>query len=71
MLLPKELLKQRITASSPVKINAVLFKEWMTASFSETEADALLQGMDGCNSSGEINRLPLKNRMPEKSLSEK
>ena len=60
MLLPKELLKQRITASSPVKINAVPFKEWMTASLYETGTDALLQGMDGCNLSGEINRLPIK-----------
>ena len=60
MLLPKELLKQRITASSPVKINAVPFKEWMTASLYETGTDALPQGMDGCNLSGEINRLPIK-----------
>ena len=60
MLLPKGLIKQGITASSPVKTNAVPFKEWMTASLSETETDALLQGMDGCNLSGEINRLPIK-----------
>ena len=56
MLLPKELIKQGITASSPVKTNAVPFKEWMTASLSETETDAILQGMVGYNSNGEINR---------------
>ena len=60
MLLPKELIKQGITASSPVKTNAVPFKEWMTASLSETETDAILQGMAGYNSNGEINRLPIK-----------
>ena len=60
MLLPKGLIKQGITASSPVKTNAVPFKEWMTASLSETETDAILQGMAGYNSNGEINRLPIK-----------
>ena len=50
-----------MTASSPVKINRVPFKEWMTAILSVTKTDTLLQEMDGCNQSGDINRLPLKN----------
>ena len=60
-LLPKELLKQRMTASSPVKINIVPFKEWINAILTVTKT--LLQGLDGGNKSGEISRLPLKNRM--------
>ena len=45
----KELLKQWMTASSPVKINKVLFKEWMNATPTVTKTDTLLQGSDGCN----------------------
>ena len=62
-LLPKELLKQRMTASSPVKINIVPFKEWINAILTVTKTNTLLQGSDGGNKSGEISRLPLKNRM--------
>ena len=56
----KELLKQKMIASSPVKITTLPFKEWMTPILSMTKKDTLLEGMDGCNYSGEINRLPLK-----------
>ena len=38
-----------MTASSPVKIDKVHFKEWMTAILSVTKTDTLFQGMDGCN----------------------
>ena len=48
-LMLKELLKQWMTASSPVKINKVLFKEWMNATPTVTKTDTLLQGSDGCN----------------------
>ena len=51
-----------MNASSPVKINTVAFKEWITAINYYNE---LLQGIDGCNYSGEISRLALKNRMPK------
>ena len=34
---------------SPVKINTVFFKEQMTAAFSVTETDTLVQRMDGFN----------------------
>ena len=50
-----------MTASSPVKINIVPFKERMNAILTVTKTDTLLQGMDGCNKSGEINKLSLKN----------
>ena len=46
-LLLKKLLKQRMTASSPFKINLPSFKEWMTAILSVTKTDTLLQGMAG------------------------
>ena len=49
ILLPRELLKQRMTASSLVKINTAHFKECMTSILSVTNTDALLQGMDGFN----------------------
>ena len=62
-LLPKELLKQRMTASSQVKIDIVPFKEWINAILTVTKTNTLLQGSDGGNKSGEISRLPLKNRM--------
>ena len=39
----------------------VHFKEWDTPIHSMTKTDALLPGMDGCNYSGLINRMPLKN----------
>ena len=45
-LLLKELLKQWATASSPVKINIVLLKEWI---LTVAKTDTLLQGSDGCN----------------------
>ena len=48
-LLLKELFKQWVTASSPVKINMVPFKKWMNAILTVTKTDALLQGSDGCN----------------------
>ena len=48
-LMLKELLKQWMTASSPVKINKVLFKERMNAIPTVTKTDTLLQGSDGCN----------------------
>ena len=37
MLLRKELLKQRMTARSPIKINTVFFKKWVTATISWTK----------------------------------
>ena len=42
---------ERITVlkQSSVKLNIVLFKEWMTVILSVTKADTLLQGMDDCN----------------------
>ena len=46
-LLLKELLKQWMTASSPVKINIVPFKEWINAILTVTKTDTLLQGSDG------------------------
>ena len=45
------------SASSPIKINTELIKEWMTAILSVIKTDALLQGMDGCNYSSEIYRM--------------
>ena len=51
-----------MTASSPVKVNTMQFKGWMTAILSVTKTDALLQGMDGCNQNGELYRLPLKKK---------
>ena len=38
-----------MSESSPVKMNTVPFKEWVTAILSVTKTDTLLQGMDGCN----------------------
>ena len=49
ILLLKELLKQWMTARSPVKVNTVPFKEWMAATLSVTKTDTLLQRKDGCN----------------------
>ena len=49
ILLLKELLKEWLTASFPVKINTAPFKEWMNSILSVTKTDTLLQGMDGCN----------------------
>ena len=46
-----------VTAKSPVKINIISFKEWITATLSVTKADILLQRKDGRNQNGEINRL--------------
>ena len=45
-------------ARSHVKINAVYFKKWLTATFSVTKINTLLQRKHGCNQRGEINRLP-------------
>ena len=67
----KELFKQWITARSPVKVNTLSFREWMTGTLSVTKTDILLQRKDDCNQSGEINRLPLKNRMPRIDLPKK
>ena len=47
MLLLKELLKQWMTVTPPVKVNTVPFKEWMVTILSMTKADTLLHGMDG------------------------
>ena len=49
MLLPKELLKQWMATRSPLKLNTLSFKEWMTATLSVTKADIVLQSKDGCN----------------------
>ena len=49
-----------MTASSPIKINIEPFKEWMVIILFVTKTDTLLQGIDGCNWSGEINRLFFK-----------
>ena len=38
----KRIIKQLMTASSLVKINAIPFKEWMTAIFTVTKTDTLL-----------------------------
>ena len=46
-LLLKEL--QWMTASSPVKINIVVFKEWMNAILTVIKTDTLIQGSDDCN----------------------
>ena len=56
-----------MTASSPVKINIVPFKERMNAILIVTKTDTLPQGMDSCNKSGETNKLSLKNWMPNRS----
>ena len=56
-----------MTASSPVKINIVPFKERMNAILIVTKTDTLPQGMDGCYKSSEINKLSLKNWMPNRS----
>ena len=47
-----------MTASSPVKINIVPFKEWINAILTVTKTNILLQGSNGGNKSGEISRLP-------------
>ena len=49
-----------MTARSPIKVNAEFFKEWMTAILSVTKTDTPLEGMDGCNQIGKINRLRFK-----------
>ena len=46
-------------------------KEWMTTILFVTKKDTPLHAMDGCNSGGEINRLPLNNRMPKIGLPKK
>ena len=43
ILLLKRLLKRWMAARSPVKTNAVSFKEWMTATLSVAKIDILLQ----------------------------
>ena len=49
-----------MTASSPVKIIIILFKEWMTVIPTVTKTDTIHKGTFGCNESGEVSRLPLK-----------
>ena len=44
-----------MTASFPVKIIIILFKEWMTAILTVTKIDTIHQGMYNCNESGEVN----------------
>ena len=51
----KQSLRQWMTARSPVKVNTISFKEQMTATLSVTKTDTLLQRVDGCKWSGEIN----------------
>ena len=38
-----------MAASTPVKMNIVPFKEWMTVILNVTETDTVLQGMGGQN----------------------
>ena len=45
----KKMLKQWMIARSHVKINAVYFKKWLTATFSVTKINTLLQRKHGCN----------------------
>ena len=52
--------KKRMTASSPVKINIVPFKEWINVILTVAKTNTLLHRSDGGNKSGEISRLPLK-----------
>ena len=49
-----------MTVISPVKLNAVFFKEWMNATLFVKETDTLFETRNGCKLSGEINKLPLK-----------
>ena len=49
IVLLEEILRQWMTARSPIKVNAEFFKEWMTAILSVTKTDTPLEGMDGCN----------------------
>ena len=48
VLFLKKMLKQWMIARSHVKINAVYFKKWLTATFSVTKINTLLQSKDGC-----------------------
>ena len=57
-----------MTASSPVKKNMAPYKEWINAIFTVTKTNTPLQGLDGCNESGEISILSTKNRMPKIGL---
>ena len=45
----EEILKQWMTASSPIKIYTEPFKEWIIIILLVTKTDTLLQGMDGCD----------------------
>ena len=49
VLFLKKLLKQWMIARSHVKINAVSFKKWLTATFSVTKINTLLQRKHDCN----------------------
>ena len=49
VLFLKQLLKQWMIARSHVKINAVSFKKWLTATFSMTKMNTLLQRKHGFN----------------------
>ena len=49
ILLLKELLKQWMTASSPVKINTVTLQRMDDRHSFCDKKNTLLQGMDGCN----------------------
>ena len=52
-----------MTAITPVKINTVPFKEWMTAIPSVAKTDTLLQRMGSSYKNDEIDKLPLKHRI--------
>ena len=45
---------------SPVRLNTLFFKEWMTATLSVTKTDTLPQRKDSYKYRGKINILPLK-----------
>ena len=49
VLFLKKLLKQWMIARSHVKINAVSFEKWLTATFSVTKINTLLQRKHDCN----------------------
>ena len=67
----KELVKRWVTAITPVKINTVPFKEWMTAIPSVAKTDILLQGMGSSYKNDETDKLPIKHRMHKIDLRKK
>ena len=61
-------LKESVNDWKIREINTKSFKEWMAATLSARKTDNLLQTIDGCNWSGEINRLPLKNQISKATI---